>query len=101
MSDEFDGLDAMEEAGVGATLNRCRVLAAKIANELRNRRPEHFVDTLLLADVHASLERAADVLSTGGLVGAGDVRVPNRRRASRTGRIRKACSVVCQSPAST
>ena len=54
MSDEFDGL--------GPTLNRCRVLAAKIANELRNKRPEHFVDKLSLADVHASLERAAWVL---------------------------------------
>ena len=47
-----------------AALNRCRALAAKIANELRNNRPEHFVDKLSLADIHASLERAADVLST-------------------------------------
>ena len=64
MSDEFEGLDATEKAGIGATLNRCRALAAKIANELRNKRPEHFVDKLSLADIHASLERAADVLST-------------------------------------
>jgi len=64
MSDEFAVLDATEKAGIGATLNRCRALAAKIANELRNKRPEHFVDKLSLADVHASLERAADVLST-------------------------------------
>jgi hypothetical protein len=64
MSDEFDGLDAMEKAGVGATLNRCRALASKIGNELRNKRPEHFVDKLSLASVHAFLERAADVLST-------------------------------------
>ena len=64
MSDEFDGLDATEKAGIGAALNRCRALAAKIANELRNKRPEHFFDKLSLADVHASLERAADVLST-------------------------------------
>jgi len=56
MSDEFEGLDATEKAGIGATLNRCRALAAKIGNELRNK--------LSLADVHASLERAADVLST-------------------------------------
>ena len=41
MSDEFDGLGATEKAGIGATLNRCRALAAKIANELRNKRPEH------------------------------------------------------------
>jgi hypothetical protein len=62
MSDEFDGLNATEKAGIGATLNRCRALAAKIANELRNKRPEHFVDKSSLADVHASLEHAADVL---------------------------------------
>ena len=35
MSDEFDGLDATEKAGIGATLNRCRVLAAKIATAWR------------------------------------------------------------------
>ena len=64
MSDEFDGLDATGKAGIGATLNRCRALASKIANELRNKRPEHFVDKLSLADIHTSLERAADVLST-------------------------------------
>jgi hypothetical protein len=63
MSDEFDGLDAIEKAGIGAALYRCRALAAKIANELRNKRPEHFVDRLSLADIHTSLERAADVLS--------------------------------------
>jgi hypothetical protein len=63
MSDEFD-LDATEKAGIGATLNRCRALAAKIGNEFRNKRPEHFVDKLSLADIHASLERAADLLST-------------------------------------
>jgi len=64
MFDEFDGLDATEKAGIGTALNRCRALAAKIANELRNKRPEHFVNKLSLADVHASLEHAADVLST-------------------------------------
>jgi len=46
MSNEFDGVDATEKARIGATLIRCRVLAAKIANELRNKRPEHFVDKL-------------------------------------------------------
>jgi hypothetical protein len=64
MSDEFDGQDATEKAGIGTALNRCRALAAKIANELRNKGTEHFVDKLSLADVHASLEHAADVLST-------------------------------------
>jgi hypothetical protein len=62
MSDEFDGLDATEKAGIGTALNRCRALATKIANELRNKEPEHFVDELSLADIHASLERAAWVL---------------------------------------
>jgi hypothetical protein len=63
MSDEFEGLDATEKAGIRATLIRCRVLAAKIANELRNKRPEHF-GKLSLAELYASLEYAADVLST-------------------------------------
>ena len=75
MSDEFDGLAATEKAGIGATLNRCRALAAKIANGLRDKRPEHFVDGLSLADIHASLERVADVLST--VKGS---RRPRRRR---------------------
>ena len=66
MSDEFGSLDANEKAGIGATLIWCRVLAAKIANELRNKRPEHFVDKLSLADIHASLERAANVLGQKG-----------------------------------
>ena len=59
-----DRLNAIEKAAIETELNRCRALATKIANELRYKRPEHFVDKLLLADVHASLERAADVLST-------------------------------------
>ena len=65
MSDQFDqpGRDP-EGHGWESVLNRCRVLAAKIANELRNKRPEHFVDKLSLADIHSSLERASDVLST-------------------------------------
>jgi hypothetical protein len=62
MSDEFDSLDATEKAAVEAALNRCRILAAKIESDLRNKRPENFVDKLLLADFCASLERAADVL---------------------------------------
>jgi hypothetical protein len=53
MSDNFDSLDATEKANIGAELNRCRALAAKIANKLRSKRPEHFVDTLLLADIHS------------------------------------------------
>ena len=64
MSDEFDSLDVIEKAGTGAALNRCRALATKIGNELRNKTPEHSADKLSMADIHASLERAADVLST-------------------------------------
>ena len=65
MSDEFDQPGGDREGrGWESVLNLCRVLAAKIANELRNKRPEHFADKLSLADLHASLERAADVLST-------------------------------------
>ena len=63
MSDEFDGLDATEKAGIGTALNRCRALATKIANELRKKKPEHFVDERSsLADLHASLEHAAWIL---------------------------------------
>jgi glutathione S-transferase len=66
MSDEFDDLDATEKAGIEAALNRCRALAAQIESELCNKRHEHFVDRLALADFYASLERAADVLGQKG-----------------------------------
>jgi hypothetical protein len=77
MFDDFNDLDATEKAGVGAALNRCRALATKIANELRDKRPEHFADKMSMADIHASLERAADVLST---VKGSQVRGRQRRR---------------------
>jgi hypothetical protein len=64
MSDEFDRLHGVEKAAVESVLNRSRVLAAKIANELRNKKPEHFVDELSLADIYFSLEHVANVLST-------------------------------------
>jgi len=66
MSHEFDDLDATEKAAIEATLIRCRAIAAKIANELRNKKPQHFVDKLSLADIHACLERAANVLEQKG-----------------------------------
>jgi hypothetical protein len=66
MSDEFESLDAPEKAAVEAALNRCRGLAAQIESELRNKRPENFVDKLSLADFSASLEHAADVLGQKG-----------------------------------
>ena len=61
---EFEELDVIEKTATAAALDRCRALAAQIESKLRNKRPEHFVDKLSLADIHASLERAADVLST-------------------------------------
>jgi len=72
MSHEFDGLDTTEKAGIRSTLIRCRVLAAKTANELRNKRPQHFVDKSSLADIHVSLEYAAGVLEQKCLDGRSD-----------------------------
>ena len=66
MSHQFEGLDATERAGIEAALNRCRGLAAQIASELRNKRPEHFVDKLAPADLCALLEHTADVLGQKG-----------------------------------
>ena len=53
MSHEFDGLDTTEKAAIRAALIRCRVLAAKIANELRNERPEHFVANVTIVVVES------------------------------------------------
>jgi hypothetical protein len=47
-----------------STLYRCRALVGRIGEELRKKKPEHFVDERSLSDIHASLERAADVLTT-------------------------------------
>jgi hypothetical protein len=66
VSDEFDGLDAIEKAAIEAALNRCRALARQIESKLRNKRPEHFVDKLSLADFCVSVERAADILKQKG-----------------------------------
>jgi hypothetical protein len=46
-----------------ALLYRCRALVDRIGEELRKKKPEHFVDERSLADLHASLERAAEVLN--------------------------------------
>jgi glutathione S-transferase len=75
VSDEFDGLDATEKAGIEAALNRCRALAAEIARELRNKRSDH-VDKLSLADLCASLEHAADVLGQKGRQPAENIPAP-------------------------
>jgi len=61
VSDEFDSLDATEKAATEAALNRCRALV-RLESKLRNKMPGHFVAELALADLYASLERAALVL---------------------------------------
>ena len=60
---KFKSLDANQKAALESTLYRCRALVGRIGEELRKKKPEHFVDKLSLADINASLERAADVLS--------------------------------------
>jgi hypothetical protein len=63
MSDKFESLDANEKAALESTLYRCRALVGRIGEEeLRKKKPEHFVDERSLADLHASLERAAWIL---------------------------------------
>ena len=65
MSDRFNkfgSLDANKKAAVESTLYRCRALVGRIGEELRKKKPEHFVDERSLADLHASLERAAWIL---------------------------------------
>jgi hypothetical protein len=62
MSDEFYGLGATEKAALESTLYRCRALVGRIGEELRKKKPEHFIDASSLAELHASLERAASVL---------------------------------------
>jgi hypothetical protein len=54
--DEFDSLDDLEKDAVKGALNRCRVIADQIECQLRNKRPEHFMDKVSLADICASLE---------------------------------------------
>jgi len=73
MSDEFDNLDANEKAALESMLYRCRALAGRIGEELRKKKPEHFVDERLLADFHASLEHAASVLEQTDIYSEGPV----------------------------
>ena len=55
MSDKFGSLDANEKAALESTLYRRRALVGRIGEELRKKKPEHFVDERSLADLHASL----------------------------------------------
>jgi hypothetical protein len=52
----------IEEAGTKAALDRCRMLADRIASDLREKKPEHFANIFWLAEFQASLECAASVL---------------------------------------
>ena len=52
----------IEKAGTKAALDRCRMLAGRIASDLREKKPDHFVNIFSLAEFKASLERAASVL---------------------------------------
>src|SRR5262249_17422018 len=54
---KFKSLDANEKAALESTLYRCRALVGRIGEELRKKKPEHFVDERALADFHASLEQ--------------------------------------------
>ena len=62
MSDKFKSLNANERAALESTLYRCRALVGRIGEELRKKKPEHFIDERSLADFHAALEHAASVL---------------------------------------
>jgi hypothetical protein len=88
MSDEFCSLDAREKAALEAALKRCCVLAAKIESELCNRKPEHFVDKLALADFCASLERAADVLGQESRIPVENTPAPALKGSQARGRHR-------------
>jgi hypothetical protein len=55
-------LTAKEKAGMDGALNRCRELARQIETQLMTKRTEEIRDVMALADLHASLERAAEVL---------------------------------------
>lgn len=72
MSDEFDNLDANEKAALESTLYRCRTLAGRIGEELRKKKPEHFVDERSLADFHAYSEGPAGGRPSASPLGRGN-----------------------------
>jgi hypothetical protein len=59
----------IEKAGTKAALDRCRMLADRIAKDLRETKPEHFLNILSLAEFQASLECAASVLEQNPDIG--------------------------------
>jgi len=57
-----EGFDQRETLGVAAALNRCRTLVAQIENALA--RDTLLRDTASLAEVHAALNHAAELLNS-------------------------------------
>jgi hypothetical protein len=55
-----EGFDQREMLGINAALNRCRTLAARIGSALTKDTPLR--DTAALGEVHAALNRAAQLL---------------------------------------
>jgi hypothetical protein len=62
VSDEFDGLDAIEKAAVEAALNRCRVLAGQIESNCVTRGPSTSLTSCRWQTFAPPLSGAADVL---------------------------------------
>jgi hypothetical protein len=55
-------LTAKEKAGIEGALDRCRQLICQVETALMTKRTEDIRDVMALADLYASLERAAEVL---------------------------------------
>jgi hypothetical protein len=58
-----EGFDQREMLGIDAALNRCRTLVARIEDALKKDTPLR--DTVAIAEVHAALNRAAELLDLG------------------------------------
>src|SRR4051794_36516797 len=59
-------ISEIERTGTEAALHRCLELASQLKMELSDKRRDHFVDVMSLADFQVSLERAAFVLEQKG-----------------------------------
>jgi alpha-D-ribose 1-methylphosphonate 5-triphosphate diphosphatase PhnM len=59
-------LSEIEKRGAAAALDKCRVLAEHIDDDLRNKKVRHLFNNIsLLAEFQVSIERAASVLDCG------------------------------------
>jgi hypothetical protein len=76
-SEEFD---QREMLGVAAALNRCRALAARIESVLAKDIPLR--DTAALAEVHAALNRAAELLDLANQKQGGQYLFVSRQKKS-------------------